>query len=137
MTNTIQNGSADDSLEHYGIKGMKWGITRSREKLASLRKTANDPDSADTATKKELRAKVKANRSTDPLSNKELQAVIQRMNLESQYASLNQTRSQKVMSNGKDFAQGIIKENAKAVISKQLKTQISDSLDAKSRKKES
>lgn len=146
----IQNGSDDDFLKHYGIKGMKWGVRRSPDQLGSSRvsklknkaksfgrKTANDPDSPETAKKKELRAKVKANRSTDSLTNAELQHVIQRMNLEKQYAMLNQPQAIKIMNGGKDFAQSIVKETVKSTVSKQLKDQINAKLasEADSKKK--
>lgn len=132
----IQNGS-ENFIEHYGIKGMKWGVRRSsekrgqsnasklKEKAKSLgRKTANDVDSPEAAKAKVLRAKVKANRSTDPLTNAELQHVIQRMNLERQYSSLNQPASSKIVAGGKNFAQSVIKDTTKSLVSKQLKDAI-------------
>lgn len=132
----IQNGS-ENFIKHYGIKGMKWGVRRSsekrgqsnasklKEKAKSLgRKTANDVDSPEAAKAKVLRAKVKANRSTDPLTNAELQHVIERMNLESKYSSLTKPKSVKTIEGGKSFAQSIIKDTAKSMISKELKDAI-------------
>lgn len=69
-----------DFLEHYGVKGMKWGRVRTRAQI--------DADSADVALVKEAKAKISSNRTTDVLSNKELQNVVTRMNLESQYKRL-------------------------------------------------
>lgn len=136
----IQNGS-ENFIKHYGIKGMKWGVRRSsekrgqsnasklKEKAKSLgRKTTNDVDSPEAAKAKVLRAKVKANRSTDPLTNAELQHVIQRMNLERQYSSLNQPASSKIIADGKSFAQSVIKDTTKSLVSKTLKDAISAQL---------
>lgn len=136
----IQNGS-ENFIKHYGIKGMKWGVRRSsekrgqsnasklKEKAKSLgRKTTNDVDSPEAAKAKVLRAKVKANRSTDPLTNAELQHVIQRMNLERQYSSLNQPASSKIIAGGKSFAQSVIKDTTKSLVSKTLKDAISAQL---------
>lgn len=69
-----------DFLEHYGVKGMKWGQVRTRAQI--------DSDSADVAAVKEAKTKIKSNRTTDVLSNKELQNVVTRMNLEQQYNRL-------------------------------------------------
>lgn len=70
-----------DILEHYGIKGMKWGVRRTRAQI--------DADSADAATKKATQAKIKKNSgSTDPLSNAELKALNERLQLEQNYNQL-------------------------------------------------
>lgn len=70
----------DDTIAHYGVKGMKWGVRRSRAQI--------DADSEDATRVKNIRAKAKTNRTTNVLSNKELQDAITRMNLERQYSSL-------------------------------------------------
>lgn len=75
-------GSLEDVLEHYGIKGMKWGVRRGRDV------SARHPPSEDyqkVAGKKTV-AKTSG---TKALSNTELQEVITRMNLEQQYSRLN------------------------------------------------
>lgn len=71
---------AEDYIEHYGIKGMKWGKVRSRAQI--------DADSADVVQVKSAKEKIKTNRTTNVLSNQELQAVVTRMNLEQQYSRL-------------------------------------------------
>lgn len=77
----MEHSDFDDILEHYGIKGMKWGVRRSREQI--------DSDSEDTTTKKTAQAKIAKNRgSTDPLSNQELKALNERLNLEQNYSQL-------------------------------------------------
>lgn len=67
-------------LAHYGVKGMRWGVRRTRAQL-----DAAHPDATAAAT---LRGKASANKSTNVLSNAELQTVITRMNLEQNYARL-------------------------------------------------
>ena len=70
-----------DFLAHYGVKGMKWGVRRTQAEL--------DADSADVASVKTAKKKISKNRGkTDSLSNKELQELVNRMNLEQQYAKL-------------------------------------------------
>jgi len=88
-------------LEHYGVKGMKWGVHRS-EKTAQEVTTKTAPGrkvkaaggkhhspSEDAIKAARIRQQAKKS-TTDSLSNKELQELIQRMNLEAQYQNLNQ-----------------------------------------------
>jgi hypothetical protein len=67
----------ENYLAHFGVKGMKWGV-RKREKAPS------SDDASSVATK---RSAIKKN-GTHVLSNKELQEVVTRMNLEQQYDRL-------------------------------------------------
>lgn len=66
-------------LQHYGVKGMKWGV-RKRERPSF-------PPSDDAVKVNESRNKARVS-STDALSTKELQQLVNRMNLEQQYARL-------------------------------------------------
>jgi len=72
----------DDVLEHFGIKGMKWGVRRSDAELAA--------PSSDFVKSREKKSVAKTS-GTKALSNEELQLVITRMNLERQFSSLNPT----------------------------------------------
>lgn len=56
-------------LEHYGVKGMKWGVRRNRS--SSPKRSGGDP-------KKGIKS----------LSDAELQRRVNRLNLEKQYSSL-------------------------------------------------
>lgn len=100
-----------DILEHYGIKGMRWGVRRSRAQI--------DADSSDTIAVKEVFTKVKSNSgSTGPLSNKELQLVITRLNLEQQYSNLTTQANAKKKNAGQKFASDIIQNVAKKQITR-------------------
>jgi hypothetical protein len=75
--------SGIDALAHYGIKGMKWGVRRSRSQIDA------EPASEEAARTISTRARTKAAKgSTHMLTNKELQDAITRMNLERQYTQL-------------------------------------------------
>lgn len=74
----------DEFLAHYGIRGMKWGVRR---------KNAPSVSSPDATKAKEVAAVVKKH-GTKAVSNKELQDLVTRMNLEQQYSSLSK-KSQK------------------------------------------
>jgi len=69
----------DEVLEHFGVKGMKWGVRRSHPGISGSHE--------DAARAKQAKAKVKKG-GTDALSNRELEDLVRRMNLEKQFSSL-------------------------------------------------
>lgn len=73
--------SLDDVLAHYGVKGMHWGVRRTRSEIDST------PPSSDTLTIDKHKAAVKAG-GTRALQTSELQQLVNRMNLERQYKDL-------------------------------------------------
>lgn len=86
---------ADQFLEHYGVKGMRWGRRKaSVEKAATV--TVNNKEvnagpvkaHADAVTVGGFKSRV-AKGGIDALSTKELQQLVNRQNLEQQYARLN------------------------------------------------
>lgn len=83
MTQTL-----DDVLAHYGIKGMRWGVRRTHPSSSgSSPKKPAGKISEDAASAKASRTKTKTH-GLDALSNKELQHLVNRMNLEQQYSRL-------------------------------------------------
>ena len=64
-------------IEHYGVKGMKWGIRRAREEIRSRSQSA----------KRERSWKTQY-RSRETMTNEELTAAINRLQLENQFAKL-------------------------------------------------
>lgn len=101
-----------DFLEHYGVKGMRWGV--SREAPSAVAPTAmsvvphgtkrrtkvevaggeNHPAHEDALKVAEARAKLKRS-GTAALSNQELQTMAKRLQLETQVAQLTSSRGQK------------------------------------------
>lgn len=72
--------TVDDFLAHFGVKGMKWGARRSSN-------MTKEKPSKDAQTALDIRARAKRSK-TKSLSNAELQAAINRMNLEQQFKRL-------------------------------------------------
>jgi 2'-5' RNA ligase len=85
MSDLAMGDSVVDFLAHFGVKGMKWGVRRTKTSTSTS-------DDAQRAT--EIRSKVKVG-GTKALSNRELQDLITRMNLEQQYGRLNPSKFQK------------------------------------------
>ena len=88
-----------DFLEHYGIKGMRWGRRRAAVEVSKI-EPASPPAkaSADATAVNTYKSRV-ASGGIDALSTKELQQLVNRQNLEQQYERLNPAP----MSAGKKF----------------------------------
>lgn len=76
----------DDLIEHHGVRGMHWGVRRSRAQL--------DAASEDFKKASEHKETIKTHGGTHALQNNELQFVITRLNLEQQYSRLTEQPSQ-------------------------------------------
>jgi hypothetical protein len=76
--NPIDNvlGLYGNALLHYGIKGMRWGVRR------------KNPSSSSSASEDYVRARSAASKPTSSLSNQEMRALIERMELEKRYQSV-------------------------------------------------
>lgn len=97
MSELTESGRA--YLNHYGVKGMHWGVRR---------QSTMDAPSQDAASARETAAKIKKNRGrTESISNKELQALVNRMNLEQQYSRMVEQQPKKV-AKGQKFVSGVL-----------------------------
>lgn len=81
----------EEILEHYGIKGMKWGVRRDRRTLDRLagRKTSSKSTGKKTSAEDRVRTSrrsAKSNRRT--LSNQEIREQIDRLKLERELSKL-------------------------------------------------
>lgn len=86
-------------LEHHGVKGMRWGVRRTKTELE-----APSEEAASTAATRARTSEAKG--STHALTNQELKDAITRMNLERQYSQLTAAPKSK----GKVFAEKMMKD---------------------------
>lgn len=133
----LNNGmSMEDALSHYGVPGMKWGIRKAfgtnythaagkqlvkvvKDKRAAAVRKKHSTASDDFKTAHALRKK-----KPHQLSNAEMQALVNRVNLERQYASLNisaQAKARKLVGDtiakaGNAAVQTVIKETVTVAI---------------------
>lgn len=89
---TLPTGSdLDEILEHYGVKGMKWGVRK--------RSRQTESDSEDASRVVAVKSRAKAQKTTRIFTNEELEAAIKRMKLEQDFSKLSggidKTQSQK------------------------------------------
>lgn len=98
------NDKTETLLAHYGIKGMRWGRRKSEGssavevsttatpgKKVTAKGGQNSPPSSDAIRVAAAKQKAKTS-TTDALSTKELQELVNRMNLEQQYSRLTETK---------------------------------------------
>ena len=76
-----------NELEHYGVKGMKWGIRKDRSSKSSGTKKKSSRSEA-RAKKKRAAAATKAASNPKNMTNEELRRQNERMRLEQEYKRL-------------------------------------------------
>lgn len=127
----------DEVLEHFGVKGMQWGVRRNRDSGGSGprfgKKKAPATKEASQATKLQDRAR---KHGIHTLSNRELEQLTKRMNLEQQYTRLTgespsprgQQIAKKFMSGGGKFVgqvlMGVGQQQAKDVLNQHASKQL-------------
>lgn len=127
-----QNDADNFYLQHYGVKGMKWGVRKARDSISESRKERSAAKKAPVSSDHEAAtaARKKASRGgLSKLSNKELQEAITRMNLESQYKTLkekNPTPQQAAMNYGKKIALSVAQDMAKTTMKNVVANNVKD-----------
>lgn len=111
----------DDFLAHFGVKGMRWGVRRAEQMRANSSSDANAAADA--------HAKAKKAGGTHALTNKELQDLVTRMNLEKQFNSLKPDSKSKVAAKFvADTLAGAGKQQAQKLASELIAKQVASLL---------
>lgn len=92
----------DNSLAHYGVKGMKWGKRKAR---------GSTPKSEDAAKADRYKARVRKS-GVSSLSNKELKALNERINLEKSFKDI----QVETYSTGRKVTTKVVKKSEKIVV---------------------
>ena len=97
----MQSNEVGDFLEHYGVKGMRWGVRNADRPAAS----------GDAVAFRDIKTKAKKG-GVSALSNKELKEFNERANLEQQYHRLNPSAKKKALQFTADILLGVGKQQA-------------------------
>jgi len=140
MTTEIDPEVGKEFIEHFGTKGMKWGVRRSRAERAkdSGEKEEKKSKKGSSEPKKVVGKTNTANKHAENLSDAQLKRVVNRMNLEQQYLRLNPpppTVTQRLMRSSTKFAleagRGIAMQQVKAVGNELASKKIGELMAAK------
>ena len=124
----------ENSLIHYGVLGMKWGVRRTPAQLARARGKTKTK-SEETSKKVTSSSTSAQKKSISEMSDDELRRTVSRLQLEQQYRNLNPER----VSVGRKFANKVLKDvvvpAATEVARNKLKDVMTDALNSASKKK--
>lgn len=111
----------ENSLQHWGIKGMKWGIRRYQNKDGSLtpagRKRYSDgsegtssskSSSSQSSSKKEKPKKEKPKPVYETMDDAELEKTVRRLELEKRYRSAAPEKDNSVLPSGRAFVKRMV-----------------------------
>jgi hypothetical protein len=107
----------NDTLTHYGVLGMKWGQRKAQRKAARATRKAEREQWSDDATNA---ARIRTKKMKQ-MSNAELRALNERLQLERQYKDLNQKKKSAGQKFVNDVMVGAAKDTAKSYVSKYMK----------------
>lgn len=100
----------EDTLAHFGIKGMRWGVRRPVGSSGHVEGGSSHGPSSDAERASEYHSRAKST-GVHSLSNQELEHLTKRLNLEQQYSRLTSGGSRK--SAGAKFAKDILTQVGK------------------------
>jgi hypothetical protein len=119
-----------EELAHFGIKGMKWGVRKNRSASGGESSKSQSFLSKDEPTTSEWHR----SRRFDHLSNKDLKARINRLEMEKKYRDLTMTKSERRRKAMKkaigDILANTVKKQAQLVVDKQVSALMNGKISA-------
>jgi len=128
---TLEKETGKNFIEHFGVKGMRWGVSRSK---AAIAKDSGGGDSKGESNKAKAPAAKKAStagnsrnpkKAMEDMSDKELKDYVNRLNMEQQYARMQPTPlSRKAAKFAGDIIVGVAKQQITNALSNEVGKQI-------------
>lgn len=103
----------ENTLQHYGVLGMKWGVRRTPAQLG--RRTSSKKKSETTGREEKVRTESKKKKSLKDMSDEELKAKISRLELEKRYSDLSRPENRSKTAKGKAFVSDILEKSGKNI----------------------
>lgn len=127
---TTHKEKGKNFIEHFGVKGMKWGVRRSPAQLRSGSKGDDNPSSKPKAAAKSESSSGNSRnpkKSVAEMSDKDLKAYVNRLQMEQQYAKMQPTPFSK---KAQKFALDIVTQVAKQQLTNALSKQVGEQMEA-------
>lgn len=103
----------ENTLQHYGVLGMKWGVRRSPAQLGRKKYAKKEKSVSNKKEKRKLSAKSK--KTVKDWTDDELRAKINRLELEKKYRDLLKAENAPKVSKGKAFVSDILDKSGKNI----------------------
>ena len=126
----------ESSLQHWGIKGMKWGIRRYQNKDGSLtpagRKRYSDTNSGPLVKKAASTSQKKSsssNKGYETMSDAELERAVRRLEFEKRYRNAAPKPDDPIIPSGKTFVRRIVNNSVVPAIEQAAKNSLAKALE--------